>query len=88
MEDPKLKVKVVHSMSKPAYNIVGIAPMGCKFKIARVPYVESEDKEVLAMNKAEALSHADFICGCFNNSTELFKLIEIAKAYRNETKTT
>ena len=35
MEDPKLKVKVVHLMSKPAYNIVGIAPIECKFKIAR-----------------------------------------------------
>lgn len=70
MEVPKIKTKVVHSQSKPAWNVVGTSLAG-KYKIARVPYVESEDKETQLRNVTEALNHAEFISYCFNNAEKL-----------------
>ena len=67
------KVKIKHSESKDAWNIVGTIA-GRKYKIARIPYHALEDSKILTtMNKAKALEHAQFICKCFNSD----KLIEI-----------
>ena len=61
-----IQTTVKHSLSKPAWNIVGVMPGG-KYKIARVPYLVVEDDEILnTRNKAEALEHAMFISKCFN----------------------
>lgn len=66
----KIKTKVVHSKSKTAWNVVG-ETLGCKYKIARVPYhiAEGDEYEIMnTRNKAEALEHALFISHCFNNA--------------------
>jgi hypothetical protein len=71
MENPKIKVKVVHSQSKAAWNIIG-DQLGCKYKIARIPYMVDENSEILTTkNKYEALVHAQFISQCFNNSDNI-----------------
>lgn len=67
MENPGIKTKVVHSLSKPAWNVVGVRLAG-KFKIARVPYIVAEDNHVTEINRNEAREHADFISHCFNHS--------------------
>jgi hypothetical protein len=67
MKYPDNKTKVVHSQSKTAWNVVGIE-FGRKYKIARVPYIECEDKNVTDVNRNEAFEHAKFISYCFNNS--------------------
>ncbi len=67
MLDPKIKTKVVHSKSKDAWNVVG-TKLGGKYKIARVPYVVTNDKVITEREKLEAKNHADFISACFNNS--------------------
>ena len=74
MKDPNIKVKVVHSQSKPAWNIVGTT-LGCKYKIAQVPYLPSDDIRLHEMNMVEAHEHASFISDCFNKSKEIIKLI-------------
>lgn len=67
MKHPNLRTKVKHSESKNAWNVIGDVP-GCKYKIARVPYLVVDDSEILTTrNKAEALEHAMFISFCFNN---------------------
>jgi len=68
IRDPKIKTKVVHSKSNLAWNIIGTT-LGGKYKIARVPYIEVNDKEEFIKNKNEAFVHAEFISKCFNNST-------------------
>ena len=71
MEDPKIKTKVVHSLSNKAWNVIG-TNLGGKYKIARVPYLEIEDSEILTtQNKHEALVHAQFISQCFNKSAKI-----------------
>lgn len=65
-----IKTKVVHSLTKPAWNIVG-DKLGGRYKIARVPYIAVEDPSVNAFNKQEALEHANFISQCFNNADKL-----------------
>jgi hypothetical protein len=67
MKNPKIKTKVVHSLSNNSWNVIG-ATLGAKYKIARVPYYESNDKEVTKIEKAAALQLAEFISHCFNNS--------------------
>ncbi len=68
MKDPNIKTKVVHSQSKDAWNVVS-CQLGCKYKIARVPYLVISGNEIISTNnKMEALEHAEFICHCFNNS--------------------
>ena len=57
----KLKTKVVHSMSKQAWNVIG-TELESKFKIAQVPYVD-----VSTESKEEARLHALFISFSFNN---------------------
>ena len=61
------KTKVVHSSSKPAWNIVG-TKLGGKYKIAVVPYVFSESIEVLDKLRDQALEHAEYISYCLNRS--------------------
>lgn len=73
----QIKCKVVHSHSKAAWNVIGTTA-GLKYKLARVPYVDTcqsdpasveldsrERKEALGI--AEALEIAEFICKCLNN---------------------
>ena len=64
MSKKNIETKVVHSESKPAWNVVG-TKLGGKHKIARVPYVPSNNG-ALFRNKIEALEHAEFISFCFN----------------------
>jgi len=73
MKNPKIKTKVVHSESKPAWNIIGTT-LGGKYKIARVPYLVETGSDIIdAREKAEALEHANFISFCFNNSDSICK---------------
>lgn len=67
MRNPNIQTKIVHSASKPAWNVIGTKLAG-KYKIARVPYVPLEDPELNEINKEEALHHARFINWCFNHS--------------------
>ena len=62
----KYKTKVIHSHSKPAWNIVNLK-LGGKYKMAIVPYVLTVDYEVNEINKIEAFKHAEIISNCFNN---------------------
>lgn len=71
MKDPKTKVAIVHSITKCAWNIIGVNPGG-KYKIARVPYLSfDEDELTSARTRKEAHEHALFICFCFNNSDKI-----------------
>jgi hypothetical protein len=67
MNNPNIKTKVVHSQTKPAWNIVGIKIPG-KFKIARIPYVFCGNEILDERERKEAFEHAEFISYCFNNS--------------------
>lgn len=68
MEILNIKTKVVHSQTKPAWNVVGISIPG-KHKIARCPYEIIEGSETLdTRERKEAFEHATFISNCFNNS--------------------
>lgn len=69
MKDPKIKVEIKHSMTKSAWNVVG-TKAGAKYKIARIPYLETE------RDRQEAYEHAEFIAICFNRSTEIIKLLK------------
>jgi len=73
MENPKIKVKVVHSQSQSAWNIVG-ETLGGKYKVARVPYLLLNNKELSEWNKTEAFQHAEFIAYCFNHSNEILNI--------------
>lgn len=68
MKHPNIKVKVVHSQTKKAWNIVA-TQLGDKFKIARVPYnYDAKCSEMVnTYDKNEAMEHARFIAHCFNN---------------------
>jgi len=70
MKDPNIETKVVHSESKPAWNVVG-TNIGKKYKIARVPYFTGSTEEVDKINRIEAKNIADFISYCFNNSKKI-----------------
>ena len=74
MKNPNIKTKVIHSETKPAWNVVGIK-LGGKYKICRVPYIITENEKLNVMNKNEALEHAEYISSCFNNSNIISKLI-------------
>ncbi len=79
MKDPEIKTAVVHSESKDAWNVIG-RTLGKKYKIARVPYLATENKKLTAIAKAEAKNHAEFISFCFNNSD---KIIEAGKLIKS-----
>lgn len=72
MKNPNIKTKVVHSQSKPAWNVVG-TNVGLKYKIARIPYYDSTDQHVTEILKEQAKEHAEFISWCFNNSGKILK---------------
>lgn len=75
MENPNIKVEVVHSKSKDAWNIIGIS-LGNKHKIARIPYLVTETiAELNNREQNEALLHAEFISICFNNSQAICQLL-------------
>jgi len=76
MGNPNIKTKVVHSKSKPAYNVVGIS-LGSKYKIARIPYLVNGDLSEEWNNKEmdEAKNHAEFISKCFNDSNKIINTI-------------
>jgi len=76
MKNPKIKVKVVHSQSQSAWNIVG-EKLGGKYKIARVPYVVYRNEEWSEKNKTEAFQHAEFIAYCFNHSKAIIDFKEL-----------
>lgn len=76
MKNPKIKTKVIHSQSKPAWNVVGTKLCG-KYKIARVPYVVTNNDEVNEIEKKEAFEHAEFISYCFNNSEKILNLVRV-----------
>ncbi len=55
-----MRTKVVHSLTKNAWNVVGDKP-GARFKVARVPYIITNNDIVDTLDKAEALKIALFI---------------------------
>lgn len=71
MKYPRINTKVVHSLSKPAWNVVADKQWGAKFKIARCPYVVTGDKIGDNMRRQEAYEHAEYISFCFNNSGKI-----------------
>ncbi|CAH1002711.1 hypothetical protein LEM8419_03583 [Neolewinella maritima] len=70
MNDTNLKTKVVHSRSKPAWNVVGTS-LGAKHMVAKVPYEVGKYGDTLEYLKGEAKEHADFISHCFNRSADI-----------------
>lgn len=78
MKDPGINTKVVHSQSKPAWNVVG-TKLACKYKIARCPYPICKDKEVTEKEREEALNLAKYISFCFNNSKSILKHLDNAR---------
>lgn len=67
--DPNIKTEVKHSETKSAWNVVAKAPLGGKYKIARIPYNVINNIEIDARERKEAFDHAEYISWCFNNST-------------------
>lgn len=68
---PDIKTRVIHSESKPAWNVVAVN-LGDKYKIARIPYNDLAGTEKLDIrNKQEAYEHAVFISSCFNAIYEM-----------------
>ena len=74
MKPINIKVKIKHSKSIHAWNIVSMLSTGTKYKIAIIPYYQNDKRgnDVLIIKaKAEALEHAEWICFCFNNVNEI-----------------
>lgn len=82
MKNPKIKTRVVHSQTKAAWNVVG-EDLGGKFKVARIPYVTCIDEKIDALNRLEALDHAEFISYCFNNSDRIFEAFNLTDTKTN-----
>lgn len=61
-----MKTKVVHSQKNSAWNVIG-TELGAKYKIARCPYITSDNEEITEKERKEALEHAQFISNCFNS---------------------
>lgn len=74
MENPNIKTKVVHSESKTAWNVIGTS-LGRKYKIARCPYLITNNEIIDTIEKSEALKHAKFISQCFNKSGTIVPLL-------------
>lgn len=71
MKDPRINTKVVHSLSKSAWNVVSNGNWGAKFKIARCPYIVTGDENGDNIRRQEAYEHAEFISYCFNKSMKI-----------------
>lgn len=67
MDQPNIKTRVVHSISKSAWNVVGTTP-GAKYKIARCPYLTYSDEVLTQKERQEAYEHACFISESFNKA--------------------
>lgn len=66
-----IKTKVVHSQTKPAWNVVG-TEIGDPYKVARVPYTPHPSDVVAdSQNRKEAYELAEFISACFNRASEI-----------------
>lgn len=68
-----MSTKIKHSESKNAWNVIGDIAGG-KYKIARIPYYQSKEKDMDMYNtrqKAEALDDAEFISFCLNNRQKI-----------------
>jgi hypothetical protein len=65
---------VVHSRSKAAWNIVSTR-LGAKYKIAAIPYVESEEHTISTNNRIKAFEHATYINKCLNQYEEIINLL-------------
>lgn len=75
MKDLKIKTKVVHSLSKDAWNIVSTT-LTSKYKIARIPYIVLEHNDELNIKyKNEAKDIAEFISLSFNMSSKILESI-------------
>lgn len=75
MKVTNTETKVVHSQSKPAWNVVG-TKLGRKYKIARCPYVPSDTDELMhARESKEAFELATFISKCLRNAEEISRLM-------------
>jgi len=59
------KVKVQHSFSKSAWNIVGTS-LGHKYKIARFPYFTFDNIDLTTKERTEAFNHAQFCANAIN----------------------
>lgn len=74
MKNPlNFKVEIKHSESKDAWNIISTEP-GTKYKIARIPYLQIDNKGLEAFNakkKFEALQIAEYITKILNETKEL-----------------
>lgn len=82
MKNPNIKTKVVHSESNPAWNVVGVSPIGGKYKIARIPYYVSDNSVITEIEKKEAFEHAEFISYWFNNSDIIETILhEVARRW-------
>ncbi len=66
-----MKTKVVHSQSKNAWNVVN-TELGGKYKIARIPYSQTDDDVLNTIWKYEALEIAVHI----SKSMKTFKTKE------------
>jgi hypothetical protein len=67
----EMKTKIVHSQSKNAWNVVCME-LGSKYKIARIPYSQTDDDVLNTICKHEALEIAMHI----SKSMETFKTKE------------
>ena len=67
----EMKTKIVHSQSKNAWNVVCME-LGSKYKIARIPYSQTDDDVLNTIWKHEALEIAMHI----SKSMETFKTKE------------
>lgn len=65
MQDEK-EFKVVHSLTKSAWNVVGTVP-GSTYKIARVPYHFCGDEKLNQRERSDAYDRAKFIALSLNN---------------------
>lgn len=74
MKDPDIHTTVRHSRTKTSWDVVGTVP-GKKYKIAQIPYTLCGDDILDTRHKAEALEHAQFISNCFNNSSDILKVL-------------
>lgn len=74
MKNPKLKVKLKHSQTKSAWNIIGTIP-GDKYKIARIPYSVYDNEIISNNNREEAYNIAEYIETCLNQSDFIEKCL-------------
>lgn len=60
-----MKTIVKHSKTKSAWNVINTT-LGEKYKIAVVPYIQTDNEQILTRERLEAFNHAEFISKCFN----------------------